>query len=132
VSTRPASQPRGEQPQAGRDARRARRRASLGRLLWAAGIVLALGTVIWRQTVGADRMRDLEKVKEEIAVAQAEKAELQTKIVQLGRRERVVRYARERLGMHVARDEEIVLLAVPASAVRPDSATSADSAGEDS
>ena len=132
MSTRPAGPSKWEQPQAGREARRARRRAALGRLAWATLIVLALGTVIWRQTVGEDRMKELEKVREEIAVAQAEKAELQTRIVQLGRRERVVRYARERLGMHVARDEEIVLLAVPASAVRPDSATPSDSAGEDS
>ena len=132
MSTPRASQPRREQPQAAREARRARRRAALGRLLWAAGLVLAFGTVIWRQTVGADRMKELEKVKEEIAVAQAEKAELQTRIVQLGRRERVVRYARERLGMHVARDEEIVLLPVPSSAVRADSAAARDSAGGDS
>jgi cell division protein FtsL len=121
-----------EQPQAAREARRARRRSALLRLAWAAGLVAAMGFVIWRQTVGADRMRELEKVREEIAVAEAERAELQTRILTLGRRERVVRYARERLGMHVARDEEIVLLAVPASAVRPDSSATDSAAGEDS
>ena len=121
-----------EQPQAAREARRARRRSALLRLAWAAGLVAAMGVVIWRQTVGADRMRELEKVREEIAVAEAERAELQTRILTLGRRERVVRYARERLGMHVARDEEIVLLAVPASAVRPDSTATDSAAGEDS
>jgi cell division protein FtsL len=123
---------RWEQPQGAREARRARRRSALLRLAWAAGLVTAMGFVIWRQTVGADRMRELEKVREEIAVAEAERAELQTRMLTLGRRERVVRYARERLGMHVARDEEIVLLAVPASAVRPDSSATDSAAGEDS
>jgi cell division protein FtsL len=123
---------RWEQPQAAREQRRARRRSALLRLAWAAGLVVAMGLVVWRQTVGADRMRDLEKVREEIAVAEAERAELQTRMLTLGRRERVVRYARERLGMHVARDEEIVLLAVPASAVRPDSSATDSAAGEDS
>ncbi len=121
-----------EQPQAGREARRARRRSALLRLAWAAGLVAAMSLVIWRQTVGADRMRELEKVREEIRVAEAERVELQTQILTLGRRERVVGYARERLGMHVARDEEIVLLAVPASAVRPDSSATDSAAGEDS
>ncbi len=123
---------RWEEPQAGREARRARRRSALLRLAWAAGLVVAMGFVVWRQTVGADRMRELEKVREEIAVAEAERAELQTRMMTLGRRERVVRYARERLGMHVARDEEIVLLAVPASVVRPDSSATDSAAGEDS
>lgn len=123
---------RWEQPQAARELRRARRRSALLRLAWAAGLVVAMGLVVWRQTVGADRMRELEKVREEIAVAEAERAELQTRMLTLGRRERVVRYARERLGMHVARDEEIVLLAVPASAVRSDSSATDSAAGEDS
>jgi cell division protein FtsL len=121
-----------EQPQAAREARRARRRSALLRLAWAAGLVMAMGLVIWRQTVGADRMRELEKVREEIRVAEAERVELQTRMLTLGRRERVVGYARERLGMHVARDEEVVLLAVPASAVRPDSSATDSAAGEDS
>ena len=110
-----------EAPQAEREARRARRQAVLIRITYAAALVIALATVVWRQTVGADRMRELEKVREEIAVARAERDELATRILQLQRRERIVRYAREKLGMHVARDDEIVLLPVPASAVRPDS-----------
>jgi len=117
-----ARQPKREQPRAAREARRARRRATLARLAWAAGLVLALGFVVWRQTVGHDRMAELEELREEIAVAEAEKGELVTRILSLQRRERIVRYARERLGMHVARDDEVVLLPVPASAARADSA----------
>ena len=121
MSRRVAGPSKWEAPRAEREARRARRQAVLIRVTYAAALVIALATVVWRQTVGADRMRELEKVREEIAVARAEKDELATRILQLQRRERIVRYAREKLGMHVAKDDEIVLLPIPASAVRPDS-----------
>jgi hypothetical protein len=56
-------------------------------------------------------------------VARAERDELASRILQLQRRERIVAFAQQRLGMHVARDEEIVLLRVPAaSATRAGSA----------
>ncbi|HEX2204827.1 MAG TPA: hypothetical protein VHG91_16075 [Longimicrobium sp.] len=107
-----------EQPSAVREARRARRRRTLGRLGWTALVVVALASVVWRQTAGQDRFRELEGLREEIAVAEAERAELQNRILELSRRERIVRVAGERLGMHVARDEEVVLLPV-AGAERP-------------
>jgi cell division protein FtsL len=91
--------------------------------VYAVILVAALASVVWRQTVGRERFRELEKVREEVAVAEAERDELTTRILELQRRDRIVRYAQERLGMHVARDEEVVLLPVPASAApRPDSA----------
>ena len=131
--SRPAAGPsRWEAPRADAEARRRRRRS---RLSWAAYAVLlvgALASVVWRQTVGRDRFRELEKVREEVAVAEAERDELTTRILELQRRDRIARYAEQRLGMHVARDEEIVLLAVPASAVRPDSSATDSAAGEDS
>jgi cell division protein FtsL len=84
-------------------------------------LVAALASVVWRQTVGRERFRELEKVREEVAVAEAERDELTTRILELQRRDRIVGYAQQRLGMHVARDEEVVLLPVPASAAaRPD------------
>ena len=116
-----------EAPRAEGDARRARRRGRLGWMGYTVLLVAALGSVVWRQTVGLERFRELEKVREEGSVAQAERDELVTRILELQRRERVVAYAQQRLGMHVARDEEIVLVRVPASAARPDSAA----AGED-
>lgn len=112
-----------EQPRAAAQARAARRRARLAWVAYAAVLVAALASVVWRQTAGLDRFRELEKVRDEVAAAQAEKDELSSRILELQRRERIVDYAQQRLGMHVARDEEIVLLPVPASAAaRPDSA----------
>ena len=107
---------RHERPRAERAARSARRRSRLGWIAYAAVLVAALASVVWRQTVGRDRFRELEKVREEVAVAEAERDELTTRILALQRRDRITRYAQERLGMHVARDEEVVLLPVPASA----------------
>lgn len=113
-----APRPVGPVPAAGgidREARRQRRRATLRRSLYVALLVLAMASVVWRWTVGDQRFRDLEKTREELRVAEAEKEELQTRILELSRRERITRYARERLGMHVARDDEVVLLPVPAA-----------------
>ena len=122
--SRPAAGPsRHERPRAERAARSARRRSRLAWVAYAAVLVAALGSVVWRQTVGRERFRELETMREEVAVAEAERDELTTRILGLQRRDRIVRYAQERLGMHVARDEEVVLLPVPASAApRPDSA----------
>ena len=114
--SRPAGPSRHEAPRADREARSARRRSRLGWTLYAAVLVAALASVVWRQTVGRERFRELETVREEVAVAQAERDELATRILELQRRDRIVRYAEQRLGMHVARDEEVMLLPVPASA----------------
>jgi len=115
-----------EAPRAGIEARSARRRSRLAWLAYAAVLVAALASVVWRQTVGLERFRELETVREEVAVAEAERDELTTRILELQRRDRIVRYAQERLGMHVARDEEVVMLPVPASAApRPGPAAEA-------
>lgn len=115
--SRPARGPsRWEEPRAALEARAARRRARLAWAAYAVVLVAALASVVWRQTVGRERFRALETVREEVAVAQAERDELATRILELQRRDRIVRYAGERLGMHVARDEEVVLLPVPAPA----------------
>jgi cell division protein FtsL len=122
--SRPAAGPSPwEAPRAGVEARRARRRSRLGWGVYAVILVAALASVVWRQTAGRERFRELEKVREEVAVAEAERDELTTRILELQRRDRIVRYAQERLGMHVARDQEVVLLPVPASAApRPNPA----------
>lgn len=115
-----------EAPRAAGDARSARRRA---RLAWAAYAVIltaALASVVWRQGVGVERFRELQKVREETAVVKAERDELATRIVALQRRERIVAWAQTRLGMHVARDEEVVMLAVPAAGA-PGTPSSVDS-----
>ena len=121
--SRPAAGPsRWEAPRADAEARRRRRRSRLSWAAYAVVLVAALASVVWRQTVGRERFRELERVREEVAVAEAERDELTTRILELQRRDRIARYAEQRLGMHVARDAEVVLLAVPASAApRPDS-----------
>jgi len=123
VSRRPTGTPLPwEGPRADAEARAERRRRRLGWIAYAMILVAALASVVWRQTVGVERFRELQKTREEMAVARAERDELANRILQLQRRERIVAFAQQRLGMHVARDEEIVLLRVPASAARSGSA----------
>jgi cell division protein FtsL len=119
---RPAAPLPWEGPRADAEARAERRRRRLGWIAYAVLLVAALASVVWRQTVGVERFRELQKTREEMAVARAERDELASRILQLQRRERIVAFAQQRLGMHVARDEEVVLLRVPAAAARPDSA----------
>ena len=103
-----------EQPQAARQARRARRLGRLGWMAYATLLGCALASVVWRQTAGRAGFRALEQLREEVAVAEAERDELVNRSLELQRRERITRHARERLGMHVARDEEVVLLPLAA------------------
>lgn len=105
-----------EAPRAATEARSARRRARLGWAAYAVILTAALASVVWRQGVGVERFRELQKVRDETAVVKAERDELATRIVALQRRDRIVAWAQARLGMHVARDEEVVMLPVPASA----------------
>ena len=105
-----------EGPRADAEARSARRRARLAWAAYAMVLTAALASVVWRQTVGVERFREVQKLREDAAVARAERDELATRILTLSRRERIVAYAQTRLGMHVARDEEVVMLPVPAGA----------------
>ncbi|HET7463958.1 MAG TPA: hypothetical protein VFJ82_22065 [Longimicrobium sp.] len=111
-----------EAPRAAADARSARRRARLAWAAYAVVLTAALASVVWRQTAGVERFREVQALREEAAVVRAERDELATRILTLSRRERIVAYAQTRLGMHVARDEEVVMLPVPASAAPGDSA----------
>lgn len=118
-----------EAPRAAAEARGARRRARLAWAAYALVLTAALASVVWRQTVGVERFREVQALREEAAVVRAERDELVNRILALQRRERIVAYAQTRLGMHVARDEEVVMLPVPAGAAPGDSA-SADRAEE--
>ena len=115
MSPRAAGPQPWEAPRAGTTPRGERRRARLGWALYAVVLTLALASVVWRQTVGVERYRELQKLREEASVVRAERDELVTRILALQRRERIVAYAQTRLGMHVARDEEVVMLPVPAA-----------------
>jgi cell division protein FtsL len=106
-----------EAPQAGRAERRARRRAVLGRALVVLFVAAALVSVVWRQTEGVARQRELTRIENETSIAEAERVEWANRIQALQTRARITRVAQQRLGLHVARDDEVVLLPVPASAL---------------
>jgi hypothetical protein len=115
-----------EQPRADLEARRERRRRRAGWVAYAVILVAALASVVWRQTVGGERFHALEQARLDLGAARAERDEALARVLQAQRRELIVAYAQQRLGMHVARDEEIVLLRVPASAApRADSVAEA-------
>lgn len=121
-----AKQPRAELP--GRPRRRpgsGRGRAMLRTAGFVAVLLAAFGAVVWRQTRAVERERELRGLRNELAVAEGEKVELANRIQALQSRARIVRVAKERLGLHLPTDEEIVLLPVPAGAAR----VPADSAG---
>lgn len=110
-----------EAPQAARVEKRARRRAFLGRAFTVLFVAGALVSVVWRQTEGVARQRELSRIENETSIAEAERVEWANRIQALQTRARITRVAQQRLGLHVARDDEVILLAVPAAAleVRP-------------
>lgn len=108
---------RWEAPRGAAEARRARLRALLGNTLLALAVAASLATVVWRQTEGVERQRELTRLGEETAIAAAERAEMASRLQALGTRARITRVGRERLGLHVARDHEVVFLPVPAAAL---------------
>ncbi|HEX5725335.1 MAG TPA: hypothetical protein VFX98_07700 [Longimicrobiaceae bacterium] len=126
AAPRPLRPLRAEQPSAEREARRARRRRALARLGWLLLVLGALASVVWRQGVGRERQLALAELRNELAVARAERLEAANRVQALRSRARIVRVARERLGMHVARDEEIVLLPAPPGAARADSSAAGE------
>lgn len=93
---------------------RARRRRTGPRLFRAVLLLsAALAVVTWRQTRGLELEREVSSLSSEWAIAETERVELVRRIEELRSRARVVRVARDRLGMHVARDSEIVFLPAP-------------------
>ena len=120
MSSRAASLPRAganpwDPPAATRSERRDRRRGLLRRGFFVLVLLASLASVVWRQTVGYERERQLSALRSELSSAEAERVEVTNRIQALQTRARITRVARERLGMHVARDEEIVMLPVPAT-----------------
>jgi hypothetical protein len=105
---------RWERPRRAREERIAQLRGVLARVALALAVAAALAVTVWRQTEGVERQRELTGIREESSVALAERTEWENRVHALQTRARVVRAARTRLGLHVARDDEVVLLAVPA------------------
>lgn len=95
---------------------RARRPLRWLRVLgWTALLLTSLLLVTWRQTRGLELERGLGVIQADREIAEAEAVELVRRVEELRSRARVVRVARDRLGMHLPDDEEIVFLASPVS-----------------
>jgi cell division protein FtsL len=75
-----------------------------------AALLAALSLVTWRQSRTREALVELDRVQRAISLVEAERAELQRRIQVLESRGRVVRDARERLGMRNPEAGEIVLL----------------------
>lgn len=83
---------------------------SLALALAFAGLLASLSLVVWRQSRVLETMRELEAVRSERALAEAERWELLRRIQHLESRGRVVPAATNRLGMRVPMGAEIVLM----------------------
>ena len=82
-------------------------------------LLAALAVVVSRQTKGVALQREIRSLEGERAVAEAARLELETRIQALQSRARVVRVARDRLGMHLPADSEVVLVPLPREAAAP-------------
>ncbi|HEX2187549.1 MAG TPA: cell division protein FtsL [Longimicrobiaceae bacterium] len=80
-------------------------------------LLAALASVVSRQTRGVALQREIRSLEGERAVAEAARLELETRIQSLQSRSRVVRVARDRLGMHLPADSEVVLVPLPRETV---------------
>jgi cell division protein FtsL len=85
-------------------------------------LLAALTLVIWRQSNVLGTLRTLDKLRDNRALAEAERSELLRRIDQLESRAVVVAAARDRLGMRVPSADEIVILPLHGKVPRPRSA----------
>jgi cell division protein FtsL len=73
-------------------------------------LLCALTLVIWRQSAALATLRELDRVRDARALAEAERSDLLRDIEHLESRAVVVAAARDRLGMRVPFAHEIVIL----------------------
>lgn len=85
---------------------------------WVLLLLGALFTVTWRQTRGLRMEEGLRDLESKRGMAEAERVELVRRVEQLRSRARIVAVARDRLGMHLPTDREIVFLPAPSDAPR--------------
>jgi len=79
-------------------------------------LLASLSFVTWRQPRGVEMESALRSLEAERAIAEAERVASLRRIEELRGRVRIMRVARERLGMHLPTDDEIVFLPVAAGA----------------
>ena len=75
-----------------------------------AALLGSLSFVTWRQARAREVLTELDRVRSEIALAEAEGTELIRRIQYLESRPRVRQWAIENLGMHQPEGDEMVLL----------------------
>lgn len=95
-----------------RQARGGRRPGWMAAAAW---LVLLLGSLVlvtWRQGQGLAMERELRDLEGERAVLETERVELARRVEELRSRSRILRVARDRLGMHLPEAHEIVFLPV--------------------
>lgn len=73
-------------------------------------LLASLWGVTWRQSRALEAMSELDEIRRQTSVAEAERVDLERSIQVLESRARVVPEARERLGMHIAASTELVIL----------------------
>lgn len=79
---------------------------------WLVLLLAALSFVTWRQTAGVQAERALRELETDRSILESERVAAERRIEELRSRARVVRVARERLGMHLPSDDEILFLPV--------------------
>ena len=90
--------------------RRGGRRGIVVAIGWLALLLASLSFVTWRQPIGVEMERALRDLESERASAEAERVAAERRIEELRSRSRITSVARDRLGMHIAADDEIVFL----------------------
>jgi hypothetical protein len=79
---------------------------------WLALLLAALSLVTWRQTRGVELEAALRALEMERGIAESERVAAARRIEELRSRSRVVAFARDRLGMHLPNEREIVFLPI--------------------
>jgi cell division protein FtsB len=84
---------------------------------WLILLLAALSFVTWRQPLGVEMERSLRALESERAAVEADRVAAERRIEELRGRARIMEVARDRLGMHLPEDDEIVFL--PAAQALP-------------
>lgn len=83
---------------------------------WLVLLLAALSLVTWRQSRGVEMEIALRAIEIERGIAEAERVTVTAQVEELRSRARVLRVGRERLGMRLPEDQDIVFLRVGSGA----------------
>ena len=87
-------------------------RGTIRMALASAALLAALTSVVWRQSRALEVVRELDHVRQDRALAEAERTELTHEAQRLASRRRIADAAARRLGLRVPAANEIVILSV--------------------